>query len=499
MTGDTSPAPLLWLIALPLLGALLAFAFPRRSVAAGVGSGALLWIPLWVLIRQLVRDGEQRQELGGWAGWLGVTLEADGLSAFLLLMVTGVGSAVTCYAAAFFPSQPGAVNLRRQGSSWFWILWLVLWSALNTLFLARNLFHLYATLEVIGLSAIGLVALADKPIALKAAWRYLLANGLGSTSLLLGMAWVYAGHETLHLPQLRDVIPGPVMPFALAFMTAGLILKSALFPLHFWLPPAHANAPAPVSALLSALVGKGAFYLLLRLWFDLFPEAASRGGLTFLGAIGSAAVLWGSYQALRQTRLKRLVAYSTVSQVGYMFLLFPLSDGVSGGFTAWAGGLYFAFSHACAKAVMFLSAGNWIRAAGHDRVADLGETARAMPLTTFAFGLAAVSLIGLPPSGGFIAKWMLLNAALMDGQWWWVLVMSLGTLMAAAYFFRVLQLPFQHVLVVTPPARLPVLLEWTPLVLGLITIGLGFAASPLIWWLRVGAPLSGPVVGGAAL
>lgn len=516
MTDGADTPSLVCLIALPLAGAVAAFLWPRRAPAVGLGVAGLLWIPVLGLLIRLISQGEQQYELGGWAVPLGIALRADGLSVFLVLMVTLVGGAVSGYATGYFggvcwgssfsslpPAEDGEDG--RDGGqaherAGFWPLWLFLWAALNALLLSRDLFNLYVTLELLGLSAVALVALADAPVALGAAMRYLLVSLLGSLAFLLGVALVYAGYGTLDLPMLKAALGGPVAPVgpvALGLMTAGLLMKTALFPLHFWLPPAHANAPAPVSALLSALVVKASFYLLLRLWFEVFAGVATSGAMRFLGVLGAVAVLWGSYQALRQPRLKLLVAYSTVAQLGYLFLLFPLSSAAAGGFTAWAGGLYFVLAHACAKAVMFLSAGSLMRAAGHDRLADLGETVRALPVTAFAFALAAVSIIGLPPSGGFMAKWLLLNAALGDGQWWWVGVMAAGTVMAAAYTLRVLRLPFVGTASLPPVRRVPRSMEWTTLALALATLGLGFTAAPLLEWLRVGAPVGGPgLVGG---
>jgi len=493
---DTTPL-LVWIVVLPLLGALAAFLWPRRAVVAGLATAGLLWVPVAGLLGRLARHGVQHYEPGGWTAPLGIALRADGLSALLLLAVTLVGGVVSLYATGYFQAEAGGTAVREPGHTRasFWTLWLFLWAALNALLLSRDLFNLYVTLELLGLSAVALVALADTRAALAAAMRYLLVSLLGSLAFLLGVALVYAAHGTLDLPRVQAAA-GPVAPVALGLMTTGLLMKTALFPLHFWLPPAHANAPAPVSALLSALVVKASFYLLLRLWFEVFAGAAARVALDFLGALGAAAVLWGSYQALLQTRLKLLVAYSTVAQLGYLFLLFPLSAAASGGFTAWAGAIYFVLAHACAKTVMFLSAGSLMRAAGHDRLADLGPAARARPRAMFAFALAAVSIIGLPPSGGFIAKWLLLHAALADGQWWWLPVMAAGTLLAAAYALRVVRLAFASAEPLPPAPPPPAAMEVATLGLAVITIGLGFTAAPLLEWLRLGAPLAGPVLTG---
>ena len=223
-------------------------------------------------------------------------------------------------------------------------------------------------------------------------------------------------------------------------MTVGLAAKTALFPLHFWLPPAHAGAPPAASALLSALVVKGSFFLVVRLWFDVLRSLDGAIAGQILGAMGSGAILVGGVIALRQARLKLLIAYSTVAQLGYMFLVFPLAAGTGGlaGNTALAGGMFQAISHAFAKAAMFMAAGLMAEAIGHDRIEGLRSIARVLPVSFFAFALAALSLIGVPPTGGFLAKWLLLSASAMTGQWWWVVVVLSGGLLAGGYMFRFL-------------------------------------------------------------
>ena len=225
-------------------------------------------------------------------------------------------------------------------------------------------------------------------------------------------------------------------------MTAGLLAKGALFPLHLWLPPAHAGAPAPASAVLSGLVVKAPFFLVVRLWFDVMPRLPDHAAAQVIGILAAAAILFGSVIALRQVRLKLLIAYSTVAQIGYLFLVFPLAGGTEighpWGSSAWTGGVLQAISHAFAKAAMFMAAGLVYEALGHDRIAGLAGIGRALPITVFAFGLGGMSLMGLPPSGGFVAKAMLLTAAIGEGQWWWALVILVGGLLAGGYVFRVL-------------------------------------------------------------
>src|SRR4029077_1292310 len=184
------------------------------------------------------------------------------------------------------------------------------------------------------------------------------------------------------------------------------------------------------SAVLSAVVVKGSFFIVVRLWFDVMPGMLGPAGAQLFGALGTAAIVFGSVVALRQQRLKLLIAYSTVAQIGYLFLMFPLAlDTVSaqlqsGG--ALTGGLLQAISHATAKAAMFMAAGLSYAALGHDRIAELRGIGRALPMSVLASALGGVALMGLPPSGAYLAKKLLLHAAAETGQWWWDLVMQAG-------------------------------------------------------------------------
>lgn len=264
-------------------------------------------------------------------------------------------------------------------------------------------------------------------------------------------------------------------------------MKTALFPLHAWLPPAHGHAPTPVSALLSGLVVKASFYLLLRLWFSVFPAGLTPKAGHLLGILGASAILWGSFLALRQERLKLLIAYSTVAQIGYLFFVFPLAAIGTGG-EAWRGGVYYAFSHAFAKGALFMAAGSIMRALGHDRIDRLGGISQQLPVTMFAVALASVNLMSMPPSGGFVAKWLLIGAALRNGQWGWAVVMIGGGLLAAGYLFRILRQAF-----VAPPAGLllqpvPRSMEAAALILALAALLLGIASAPPLALLEIGSP-----------
>ena len=226
-----------------------------------------------------------------------------------------------------------------------------MWAALNTVFLAGDLFTLYVALELLTFAAVPLVSLDGRAATLQAALRYLLFALLGSVLYLVGTALLYGTCGTLDIVLLSACVrPETATIVAVALMTAGLFAKTALFPLHLWLPPAHAGAPAAASAVLSALVVKGSFFIAVRLWFDAVPGLPGYLAAQLPALLGGAAILFGSIVALRQRRLKLLIAYSTLAQIGYLLLMFPLAfdpaKGALHGGAALAGGIVQAVSHA---------------------------------------------------------------------------------------------------------------------------------------------------------
>jgi formate hydrogenlyase subunit 3/multisubunit Na+/H+ antiporter MnhD subunit len=465
----------------PLALGVTAFVVPERAARALVAPGC---VAVTAIVAAVALNGQwpQRYAFGGWPEPLGIALHADALAVGLLPLTCAVYAAVLAFATAYFPR--GA-----RESALFWPLAWLLWAALNAAFLSADLFNLYVTLELLGLSAVGLAALSGKPAALAAALRYLIAALVGSNLFLLAVALVYGATGVLALDALAARLDdAPYTALAIGLAVTALVLKTALAPLHFWLPPAHGGASTPVSALLSALVIKASFLIVLRLWL----LAAPRVDLVALGQLlawlGAAAIVWGSAQALVQSRLKMLVAYSTVAQVGYLFVPFAwLSPGQPAAALALEAGVLQVLAHGVAKAAMFLAAGTLVLAAGRDDLSALRGAAARAPLAIFAFGLAGASLIGLPPTVGFAAKWQLLQAAAASGQWPWVAVVVAGGLLAAAYIFRVLKLAFLPAPEATDAAPVAGTLSLAALLLALVAAVGSLFAEPLLDALQIGA------------
>lgn len=477
---DAQQAALVGLILLPLASGAAAFLLgPGRGAGLCIASQAAALFFALQLADSVLAGDIARHRIGGWGAPLGIDLTADGLAAAMLLLTQAVALPLALYARAYF--RPDSAEVR-----YFWPLFGLLLAGLNALFVSTDLFNLYVTLELVGLAAVGLVGIGGGALQIAAALRYLFATLLGSGAYLLGVALIYGAYGSVAVASLTPLVAAEaptLVGLAAGLMLLGLLLKTALFPCHYWLPPAHGGAAAPVSALLSALVVKASFYLILRLWLGpLAPLAASHPLLPWLPALlGAGAILWGSWQAIRAPRLKTMIAYSTVAQLGYLFLIFPLL-GTPGGRAA---GILHAVAHGLAKAAMFTAAGVLIKATGQDRIAALAGAAQQLPLTLFAFGLAGVTLMGLPPSAGFLAKWQLLDAALGQGYWGIVLITLSGGLLAAVYVFRVLRQAFLLTSSKTTVAPVPRTLEWTAFGLAGASLLLGLRGVELVELLAV--------------
>jgi formate hydrogenlyase subunit 3/multisubunit Na+/H+ antiporter MnhD subunit len=503
-------------IVVPVAGTILAFAtggrWSERIVAGTMPFGLGIAVAIMVMVGQ--SGSPLVYLLGGWPPPLGIALRADGLSVVMIAITAIVVCMIGVFARTEFRPPRGSAEARSPFA--FWILFLAIWAALNAVFVGGDLFTLYVALELLTFAAVPLVCLDGRGATLQAALRYLLFALLGSALYLVGTALLYGAYGTLDIVLLSHrVHAGSATMVAAALMTVGLLAKTALFPLYLWLPSAHSGAPTPASAVLSGLVVKGSFFVVIRLWFNVMPGLPGPIAAQLLASLGALAIVFGSILALRQERLKLLIAYSTLAQIGYLFLMFPLAfDPIemrlrSGG--ALTAGILQAMSHASAKAAMFLAAGVISTALGHDRILGLAGIARAMPISVVAFALGGVALVGVPPSGASLAKELLLQAAAETQQWWWAAVIQTGGIFTSSYLILVLA----HALApadkqVAPQLPLRSAQEVAALVLALCSLLLGLVpwetylsvplhASPNSFSLATLTKLLWPILGGAVL
>ncbi len=477
--GDEAPhlTPSLWaavwlVLCGPLLLGLVALYFPPRRMLTLVAAYLPVMAATGWLIATVATSGPRHGVLS--VGELTLTWYLDGLATLLLLLTQTVLMASAVFAAGYcrvaeLPSRPAA---------WLWPLLGGLSSGLTLIWVAADLLSLYVGLEAMGLCAVALMLLPGEAEALAAGMRYLLYTLVGSLAWLLGVSLLLSAWGRLDLAGLAAVVePGAVITIAVALLSAGLLLKASIFPLHAWLAPVHGAAWTPVSAVHAALVIKASFVILLKLWVLLVPGQVAAAW--FLGGLGGLAVLWGGILAWRAQGLKELVAFSTVGQLGYLMLAFPLLIGTSEAVAAlaWRGTWLHLAGHALAKAAMFMAVGSLVLSTGRSQLAELAGTSRRLPLPLLTFGLAAVTLMGLPPSAGFTAKWLLLQAAMRGEQWLWIGVLVLGTMLTAAYLFRMFRHSFDEQAPHLTYRRLPLGMDMVALLLALAALALGLVAD----------------------
>lgn len=469
-------------MALPLATGLLLFlagpSVARRAggtltLLASLASGVAAWSALQSSLNQPARS----MLSGGWPEGLAIRLELTTLSAMLLLFTALIHGLVALYA-----------RFSRHGVSHaYWPLSGVLHGTLAALWLSGDLFNLYVMLELLGLASIALL-LQSGERSWQPALNYLILSLAASLSYLLGVALLYGQYGTLDISQLSNVATDDgITGTALGLMTVGLMLKAAMWPLHGWLPPAHANAPTAVSALLSALVVKGPLFILWRLWTDIAtPDMAREAGPLF-AAGGIAALLGGGYSALRSPWIKTIVAYSTVAQLGYAMMALGLLlswQDPRMHIALWL----FVIAHGLAKTSLFLAAGEIQNTVGTRRVSGLRGATQTAPIAMFAFAVAGGSLIGLPPSGGFLSKWVLLGPLLDDPwNWPWAAGVFLGTLVSAAYVFRAVVMAFDRVHVKRADLDPDRIAHFIALLPALLVWAMALAGNELVRWLEGGA------------
>jgi multicomponent Na+:H+ antiporter subunit D len=415
-------APLIVLLRHPGIAWALAVAASVFAFGASLGLAA-----------EVARSGVISYAMGSWPPPWGIEYRVDALSAFVLVLVSAIGALVAPYAW-----RSVAAEVPREQQYLYYAVHCLCLAGLLGMTITGDAFNVFVFMEIASLAMYVLIALGRDRRALLASFQYLILGTIGATFDVIGVGLLYLVTGTLNIADMAERLPqvGAARPVlaALAFITVGLSLKLALFPLHLWLPNAYTYAPSAATALLAATATKVSVYVLLRYYFSVFGAGVVVEALPvpqILIGLSIVAIVTASLVALWQVDFKRLLAYSSVAQIGYIMLGIGLAT--RDGLTA---AVVHLFNHGITKGALFMLVGGIaLRAGGVDfrRLQGLG---RAMPLTCLGITLAGLSLIGVPGTAGFISKWYLVLGALEAGHWWLAGLVVLTSLIAVAYVWR---------------------------------------------------------------
>jgi multicomponent Na+:H+ antiporter subunit D len=425
-------------VVLPLVGALLAALVRRSGVAYGITVVVSVIMPAisWLLLNQVLDTGPISYTFGNWAPELGIEYRIDIVNAMLLLLISAVGIVIIPFARRSIASE-----IDDDRVAWFYCVYLLCMAGLLGVAITGDAFNAFVFLEISSLATYILIALGRDRRALFAAYQYLILGTIGATFYVIGVGMLYIMTGTLNLELIAERIVAiesarPVLA-ALAFIVVGISLKLALFPLHVWLPNAYAYAPSFATVFLAATATKVAIYLFVRYLFSVFGVAFVFADLpvsSILIVLSVAAMFGGATVAVFQSNLKRMLAYSSVGQVGYITLGIALAN-----LSGLTGGLVHLLNHALIKGALFMCIGAVVFRTGKVTIEELGGIGRQMPLTMFAFVIAGLSLIGVPGTAGFVSKWYLIVAALDAGWWWLALLIVASSLISVVYIGRVVE------------------------------------------------------------
>ncbi len=415
-------------------------AFPLAMVAS---SGSVLLSAYNVF--RVWRTGPLSYHFGGWVPPIGIEYVLDPLSTFVALVVNVIGFFVLWHSSGM---QEGEIPGKSVP---YYALVLLFLCGANGIIVTGDLFNLYVFLEIFSLAGYGLIGIGEKraPVA---SFRYLIMGTVGASFYLLGIGFLYIVTGSLNMADVRNILPhvqgNPAVAAALSLIVIGMGIKMAVFPLHGWLPDAYTYAPSTSSALIAPIGTKIAAYVLIRILFFVFGvEFVSRSlpitdAIAWLSAIG---ILYGSVMALAQNEMKRMLAYSSVAQIGYIGLGIGLANPLG-----YIGAVLHILNHAFMKGALFLVAANLRKNTGRSDISGLDASLRKkLPWSMAAFTVAALSMIGLPPTAGFFSKWYLALGAIDRGNWVFLGVILVSSLLNAVYFFRILE----RVYLIPPPGQ----------------------------------------------
>jgi len=392
-----------------------------------------------ILFNQVLTEGVISYALGGWLSPWGIEYRLDKLTVFMLLVINGVAAIVLLGAKASIANEISSDRLYL-----FYTAFLLNLTGILGVIVTGDAFNLFVFIEIASLSSYAMISIGRDRRGLYAAFKYLVFGTIGASFILISVGLLYAVTGTLNMvdifQRLPDVENTRTLMTALVFFVVGIGIKAAIFPLHLWLPDAYSYSPSIVSTFLAGTTTKVFIYVLIRFIFSVFGyeivfEQAVFNYLLML--LACAGILYGSYLAIKQDSLKRLLAYSSIAQLGYMLLGISLATEAG-----LAAGLIHIFNHAIIKVTLFLSVVTIIFYTKTDSISRLAGLFKTMPLVMLAFFIAGLSLIGVPMTAGFVSKWYLIKASFEAGYWGLVLVIVFSSVLAIIYIWKFVEVAY---------------------------------------------------------
>lgn len=437
----TQHAPVL-IVLLPLTASLLCMLFSRISKNLGswivMASIAGAFANACIVLQRVLESGGKTWHywMGGWEPPIGIGFALDPLNSILAVVVTFISLMVSLYSRPFVKDE----DWLHVGG--YYTLFGLLTVGLSGMIITGDVFNLYVYLEIMSLSGYGLIALGGRKSML-AAFRYLLIGTIGASLYLLGVGYLYAMTGTLNMADLAArVVPhlnSPLFAIAVACFIIGFGIKMALFPLHGWQPDAYTFAHPGAAAFIAGCMSKAPAYALIRFVYYIFKvdNPVVQSALNVLGILGVAGILIGSIMAMAQYDFRRMLAYSSVAQIGYIAIGLAM-----GNMYGFIGAVLHAINHAFMKSSLFLVIGGIEYRFGEVNLYRLGGMNKKMTISTITVLLASLSMIGLPPTCGFFSKWYLMLGAYTGAQYFYIAVLVISSLLNAIYFFRIIEQMF---------------------------------------------------------
>jgi multicomponent Na+:H+ antiporter subunit D len=425
-------------VAVPLAAAFLLPLFGKKGKSAAMFFANV--VTIFMLALSISCLGQQGvYEVGRWSIPLGINMVLDGLSSLVLVIITVITAAVMLYSTRYMEQY--------TAKSKFLSLFLLMVAGLNGAVLSGDIFNLFVFLEISSLSTYALVGFGCKDEELEASFKYMVLGETASMLVLFAIALVYANTGALNMAYISKALAAkpmnPSLAFALVLFISSFGLKSALVPFHAWLPDAHSSAPAPISAMLSGVFIKVfGVYALVRVIFNIFGVSIPLGWILII--LGIVSMVAGVFLAVGQWDFKRLLAYHSISQMGYVILGIGMGALIiaQNGNIAWAslailGGLFHLANHAVFKSLLFLTSGSVEMSTGTRQLKELGGLAEKLPFTRATCAVASASIAGVPPFNGFWSKLILVVAAVQCGLYWVAAITVLVSLVTLISFLKV--------------------------------------------------------------